>query len=288
MSAFDLPVPPCPRRRIGDREDAGSRTADTLAGASLLAAVFEEIDTGVLVCDDRGDVTALNWSARLEVAAGDLLQMSGTRLKERRNDGELAAALSSACRHGRRQILELRHRDDRLFVSVSPLTCRGGERLALVMLGRRTPCSALALEMLGYRQGLTTAERRVLAGLAARRTPAQIAADHDIAISTVRTQINALRAKLDADSVSALMCLVAGVPPLTPTLKPAHGLPGVDLPAWPHERHAARPHAASGTADSCSARARTRASTDSSIASPCATQNAASAGASMRVTPACA
>ena len=294
MSTFDLPVSPCPRRRIGDQEVAGPRIADAPTGTSLLATVFEEVDIGLLVCDDRGNLMVLNWSARLELLAGGLLQMSGTRLKERHDDGELAAALSAACRQGRRQIVELRHRDDRLFLSVSPLASNGGETLALVMLGRRTPCSALVLEMLGYRQGLTAAERRILASLAARRTPAQIAVDYDISISTVRTQIIALRAKLDVDSVSALMCVVAGVPPLTPKLKPAHELPSFGLPSWQaasrqlRESHFARPQAVSDAADSCSARTSIRASTDSSIVSPCVIQNAASVDGSMLATPACA
>jgi DNA-binding CsgD family transcriptional regulator len=234
MSTAAVPLSPCPRRRASDRATDRDRSAvaAAVASAPLLTAVFDEIDTGLFVCDDEGRVVALNWNARLEASAGKLLQLVDDRLQARSDDGAFAKALLAACRRGRREIVELRQHDDRLFVSVSPLKYPGGEPRALVLLGRRVPCSALVLEMLGYRHGLTAAERRVLAGLAAQRTPAQIASDHAIAISTVRTQINALRAKLDASSVSALMCVVAGIPPLNPTLKLGHDTGATALAGW--------------------------------------------------------
>lgn len=222
METSAHPVLPCPRRRASDR---GADVASPSRGAptpAVFDAVFDEIDIGLLVCEDDGTVVMLNWAARLELAAGQVLRLDAHGLRSVAEGRELSNALLCAGRQGRRAVLELRRGSDRLFVSVSPLARDGARPLALVILGRRAPCSAHALDMLAHKHGLTTAERRVLAALLAQRTPTQIAADHDTAISTVRTQINALRAKLGANSVATLMCVLAGVPAPSPALKPAH------------------------------------------------------------------
>jgi DNA-binding CsgD family transcriptional regulator len=185
----------------------------------LLLKVLDEIDTGVLVCDERAAVKKANWSARRELAEGGLLRTSAGVLTAAGSNARLYAAVGAACHGGKRAVLALTGGDQRLHVSISPIFAQDGEPLALVMLGRRAPCSPAALELLGIQQGLTATERKVLAGLAAQRSPAQIADDHCVALSTVRTHIAALRAKLGVRSQQALVCVAYAIPPLAPALR---------------------------------------------------------------------
>src|SRR5690349_12095410 len=77
--------------------------------------------------------------------------------------------------------------------------------LVLLLLGRREPCSAIGLELFGTAHGLTLAERRVLAALLRDASPREVAAEHGVALSTIRTQILSLRAKLGARSIEGLL-----------------------------------------------------------------------------------
>jgi DNA-binding CsgD family transcriptional regulator len=54
----------------------------------------------------------------------------------------------------------------------------------------------------------------VLLGLCEGHLPAEIAADNNVAISTVRTQITRLRQKTDAASIGEIVLCVARLPPI--------------------------------------------------------------------------
>lgn len=83
--------------------------------------------------------------------------------------------------------LELSRADERMSLC--------GERLALVRL-RRRPADAAPPELLTLAYGLTPAEARVLAALLAGQQPKRYAAEHGVALTTVRTQIAALLVKM--------------------------------------------------------------------------------------------
>jgi DNA-binding CsgD family transcriptional regulator len=102
---------------------------------------------------------------------------------------------------------------DRLLVSVLPLRGNTGAARVLVVLGRRQPCSELGLEMLAGFHGLTLTERRVMAALLRRCSPREIAQQHGVALSTVRTQIHSIRAKIGTRSIDELLLRAAEVPP---------------------------------------------------------------------------
>ena len=109
------------------------------------------------------------------------------------------------------------------MVSVLPLSAAVGQvAQVLVMLGRREPCSALGLELLASSYGLTLAETRVLAALTHKATPREIAAQNAVAMSTVRTQISSIRAKLDVRSIEGVLLRAAEVPPMASALRMAH------------------------------------------------------------------
>jgi DNA-binding CsgD family transcriptional regulator len=177
-------------------------------------AVLEVIDAGVVVCDADGAVRFCNAAARQELDTARLLQIVDGRLQPCCGAGSLSTALVSTVLKGTRHVVALRNAKDRLYAVVSPLRSSGGEQMAIVLLGRRSSSSELSIELLGISEGLTSAERRVLADLAAQRKPARIALERSVTIATVRSQISSLYSKLGVKSQQELLCLVGGVPPL--------------------------------------------------------------------------
>lgn len=177
-------------------------------------AILEIIDAGVVVCDAEGAVRFCNAAARQELDSGRLLQRVDGRLQACGGAAALGAALAATLAKGTRHVVALRDARDRLYAVLSPLRTSAGEPMAIVLLGRRTSSSELSIELLGISEGLTAAERRVLADLAAQRKPACIARHRAVTIATVRSQISSLYAKLGVKSQQELMCLVGGVPPL--------------------------------------------------------------------------
>lgn len=194
----------------------------TLSTLSPLAlALFDEIEYGLIVCDQHGAIRFANQAARTEIASQRLLLCSGDRLHGVAGSAaDLATALRHAVLRGRRCLLELARGGDQLIASVLPFEPQGaGPREALVILGRRQPCSELGLEMLAACYRLTHAERRVLAALVRQATPREIATTHGVKLSTVRTQISAIRAKFGTPSVEALLLRTAQMPPVASALR---------------------------------------------------------------------
>lgn len=200
------------------------------AATDLLCCLIDEIDSGILVCDGEGIVRLANQAARHELDEGRLLCWNGTAVACSAGEGgPLQRALRSAALQGRRQMVLLERAKDWLLTSVVPLPQGDGtEPLVLLLLGRREPCSAIGLELFGTAHGLTLAERRVLAALLRDASPREVAAEHGVALSTVRTQILSLRAKLGARSIEGLLLRAAGIPPVAAALRHA------PRQAWPH------------------------------------------------------
>ncbi len=184
------------------------------------SAVFDELEFGLIVCDAPSEVVFANKAAQNELASQRLMLCRGTDLSRAPGAaGELEVALQQALGRGRRSLIRLRRPGDELLVAVQPLADAGGASRALLVLGRREPCSELGLELLASSYGLTLAERRVLAALVRESTPKEIAAQHDVALSTVRTQISSIRAKLGTRNVEGLLLRAAQVPPMASALR---------------------------------------------------------------------
>jgi DNA-binding CsgD family transcriptional regulator len=200
-----------------------SRRPEPASGfrAQLPLALFDQIECGLIVCDERGVIHFANHAAGQELASQHLLQRQSDTLSRAPGvSGDLDGALRLALQRGRRGMVRLAAAGDQLMVSVLPLALpEADEPLALLVLGRRQPCSDLGLEMLASSYGLTLAERRVLAALMREARPIEIAREHAVALSTVRTQISSIRAKLGTRSVEGLLLLAAQVPPVTGALR---------------------------------------------------------------------
>ena len=197
----------------------------------LQAALLDQIALGLIVCDQRATLCFANEAARQELDGERVLRLCGGSLRcANGRSAALDLALRQAATKGRRQLLALNGADDRLMVTLIPLTRDdGSEPRVLLVLGRRGACSTLGLEMLAGVYGLTLAERRVLGGLVGEVSPQDIAEAGGVSLSTVRTQIAAIRTKFGVRNVEGLLIRAAEVPMVPGALRsqrpPAGGVP---------------------------------------------------------------
>jgi DNA-binding CsgD family transcriptional regulator len=127
----------------------------------------------------------------------------------------LRRAVHAACLSRSYQLLPLRHGERQRMVSVQPLRMAdGAPPCALLLLGRRQLCPELAVQELGRLYDLTAAERSVLASLLAGVPVAAMARARGVAVSTVRSQVAALRAKFGVRRIDDITRLVAELPPM--------------------------------------------------------------------------
>lgn len=222
-------------------DDGGpaGRGLDAEAVERLRAWVLDEIGLGLIVCDGGGGVRYANRCAEEELATGGALRRVGTALCcAGSSTPPLATAIAVARHKGHCQLVELVAGAQRSMLAVVPLPQPAPrEPLVLVVLGRRSLCSTLGLELLSSGHGLTLAERRVLGDLLDDASPREIASAHGVALSTVRTQVASIRTKLGVHSVEALLHLVAEVPPVPGALHAAAVRPMVSDPAGPEGSH---------------------------------------------------
>lgn len=193
----------------------GAPEAWSLGG--LLARALDEVDFGILLVAEDGAVLHLNHRARHALDAGHGLQLLGNRLHSHdpRSLARLQHALHDAARRGLRRLLALGHGDDRQLAALVPVQAG----VAALLLGRTSVCEDLSLQCFARNHELTAAETRVLAALGRGVAPAEIAREQGVKISTVRTQISAIRQKTGASTITALVRLVAGLPPMVGALR---------------------------------------------------------------------
>ena len=191
--------------------------------AACLASLLDELDTGVVVCDPFGRALLVNEAARREMAGGGLLHLSaGGALGTPNGPGQqaLQRAVHGAAWERRHQLLALRHGGRVLLVGVQPL--RGTsvhQPCTLLLLGRQHLGTDLAVQRLGGLYELTGAEKEVLASLLAGTRVSALARLRGVAVSTVRTQVAALRAKFGVRRVDDLTRLAAELPPMMGALR---------------------------------------------------------------------
>jgi DNA-binding CsgD family transcriptional regulator len=217
-----LPAPLAPissraGRRASDRPESGWSDA----APDWLGAALDEIDYGVLVVDADGQVAHQNRAARYDLDDTHPLELVSGQLRARAGaDREaLRVALQQAAERGLRKLLAIGGDAQPLCVSVVPLgrTAARPQRLqaaVLVILGKREMCGPFSV--LGYARslGLTPTEGRVLAELCAGASAREVAKMLGVALSTVRTHINSIRAKTGASSICSLVRQMALLPPL--------------------------------------------------------------------------
>lgn len=204
MHPYESALQPVP----APRADPGAELAE------LALSLMDAVESGLVACRHDGRVLHANRAAQRELGPGRALQCEDGLLCAAGTDREpLRAALGDAAR-GIRRLLHIGRGETALMLATQPLAARAArERSAvLLVLGRRSLCSPLGLEMLALRHGLTLAEKRVLSGLIDTRGARRIAEDNGVQLSTVRTQIQSIRDKVGVRNIDELLLRVAQVP----------------------------------------------------------------------------
>ena len=176
-----------------------------------------------MVCDPEGHALLVNEAARRELAEGGVLQLGPDgSLAVRSGAGLLGLrrAVHAAAWDRRHQQLPLRAGERTLMVGVQPLRGTSAHQpCAVLRLGRRQQCADLAVHRLSGLYDLTDAEKAVLASLLAGTRVGALARLRGVAVSTVRTQVAALRAKVGVKRLDDLTRLAAELPPMVSALR---------------------------------------------------------------------
>lgn len=218
---FD-PLSPQARAEEPPLAPAPTGSQPPTAAASWMARMLDEIDYGMLLLAEGSAVVYANHVARHELDSLHPLQLLGRQLRVRwhADIAPLHGALADASKRGLRRLVTLGQGQQRISVAVVPM---GGDadggNLTLMVFGKRRLCPALSAHWFARDHGLTPAEARVLTALCEGRSPGTIASEHDVALSTVRSQIGAIRTKTGAPSIRALVGQVSVLPPLVNALR---------------------------------------------------------------------
>jgi DNA-binding CsgD family transcriptional regulator len=196
--------------------DAPFRFSAGSSAGSLLAALLDRLDCGLVAVDDACTLLHGNRAALRELSSGRALCLEEGAVRVS-HGAQLAwtSLVRDAAVRQRSRLLRLGDEDDHLTLVAMPVHAEPRDRpTALVMMGGRSLCSPLGLEMLASSHGLTFAERRVLRALIDSQSPKEVAAAHGVAMATVRSQIKSIRDKMGVRSIDALLLRAAEVPPV--------------------------------------------------------------------------
>jgi DNA-binding CsgD family transcriptional regulator len=211
-----------PGTSAGGRGMLCEPVTDLAAPADLLSAVMECLPHGVAVVDANAHLSYWNGAGRARLMA------AGWSLRDGRLHAPRCAAtkpweqaLRETCTRGLSRLVRMSCVEPVTHVALVPVTmpsavvnAAADAGLALLLPGREALCGPLEMALFGSSSGLTMVESRVLERLMHGQRPAQIAREHGVAISTVRTQVAAVLAKTQSDSMMGLLSRVARLPAL--------------------------------------------------------------------------
>lgn len=189
---------------------------------ALLLRVMDEFDYGVLVIDAQGRLRHVNHLGRHELASRRLVMSQGGMLLGLNTEltEQIERALEQALR-GQRRLLLLKHQGHELSLAFVPLThpLESDQPAVLVLLQRQSACDNLSVRMYARSQNLSPSEEAVMMGLCRGLSIPEIAQEHGVAQSTVRSQIKALREKTGSASIRHLLQRINSLPPMVPALR---------------------------------------------------------------------
>ena len=218
----------------------------------LLQAVLNQVDYGLAVVDAQSHrLIFANAQAQcaLQLSAGPSNGLCVSQGYLRARDAQHADALSTALAKTServRSLLRLGGAGSELSVAVMPLagfvaaslagTLAGRARakmdddeydyvdaksakaqesgVALLVFAKQQLCDTTTVTLFARESGLTSAEGQVLAQVCKGLRPAQIATHQGVQVSTVRTQLRAIRHKTASDSMRELVRKVSTLPPV--------------------------------------------------------------------------
>jgi DNA-binding CsgD family transcriptional regulator len=196
---------------------------DTSLELSLLHAVLNQVDYGLaVVATDTRMLLFANAPALAALHADSPLKTGLTladgQLRTRKaGDAEHLNLALQRTKLGQRALLQLHESADAASqnkesaVAVMPLSTPG---FALLAFAKQQMCDNTTVTLFARERGLTNAEGQVLAHVCKGLRPQQIATHQGVQVSTVRTQLRAIRQKTACGSVRDLIEKVSVLPPL--------------------------------------------------------------------------
>jgi DNA-binding CsgD family transcriptional regulator len=185
---------------------------------SLVTQAVDELDYGMVIVNRQGRLVLANHCARRMFDRPDgvcLLQQDRPVARHAAREEPLARAIQAAALQGRRGLVVVGDDKRPQTIAVVPLGEQPVQGVLLVF-GKAQMCEALSVDHYARVHGLTHAEGMVLAALCDGDTPAEVAERFGVAVSTVRTQISAIRQKTRSGSIRELVRRVAVLPPIVP------------------------------------------------------------------------
>jgi len=214
-------VPRCPTPAPWALPDLAALQAPDMHHA--MAGALDALDQVMMLLGSSGALRLANRAAWRELERARCLQVRDgqVRCTHEADHGTLTAALRAAD-NGRRSLLVLHGGGGPLTLAVIPLTpanAAHADRHVLVLSSRERISGRLAVQMYARACGATPAETDVLQALCDGLSPRRIATLFGVSLSTVRTQIQCLRAKTGMPTVAELLRQMALLPPVTPVLE---------------------------------------------------------------------
>jgi DNA-binding CsgD family transcriptional regulator len=190
--------------------------------ASLLLRMMDEVDHGMLVIDAHCQLRHANHLARHALATSRFIACHGQMLMGSKTafTQQIDQALKHALK-GHRQMISLKDAQSELTLALVPLShaLETDTPCVLVLLSRQTACENLAVRMYARAHQLSPSEEMVLIALCKGSSIPEIAEAHGVALSTVRTQIKALRLKTGCTSIRMILLRVNSLPPVMSALR---------------------------------------------------------------------
>lgn len=188
--------------------------------SALLRCVLEHVDYGLaLMCIATRRLRLANSPALLAMSAdsghSSGLAVVGGRICALDAQDEHAFDHSlTLARSGVRDLLNVGPAGNRTTVAVVPLSGPEDDGHALLIFAKRRACDASALALFARSCDLTAAESSVLAAVCEGMRPHEVADQHGVQVSTVRSQLLSIRQKTRSSSIRELVQTVSMLPPM--------------------------------------------------------------------------
>ncbi|HXE48201.1 MAG TPA: LuxR C-terminal-related transcriptional regulator [Ramlibacter sp.] len=192
---------------------------DTSLGSALML-LMDELAHGVVVTTVEGRLLHANLAGRRELGRARVLELRHQVLRALApaDSKSLQAALAKVA-EGKRSLIGLSPAQGAV-VTVAVLPLKGEERgrlpNAALLFARESVCEALMLCFFARSHALTATEEHVLGILCQGFSAPEIAAQMDVAVSTIRSHVRSLCVKTRSSGVRQLVNRVAVLPPVAP------------------------------------------------------------------------
>ena len=183
-----------------------------------LVQVMDELAYGVVIASPSGHLLHANQAARHELRRRRALMVEGDALRAHLpQDARLLADALAKAADGKRSLISMKaDRGAPLSVVLVPLRsdAPGAAPQVGLIFARATVCDPLMLCFFARSHGLTATEEHVLGILCHGYSAPEVAAQMEVAVSTVRSHVRSLCAKTRSSGVRELVNRLAVLPPI--------------------------------------------------------------------------